>query len=251
MKKRLQTGIFTALGVGLACALTQLWLLSTGYDETGLLKADHPAIWLGYALAAAGLGLTVFAVLPLNPKPRYGKLFPGSLWAAAGAFAAVLGLIVMGWQQLAAAADTLSRVCGIAALIAAAAMGVNGYFRLQGRQPHFALLAVNCLFFMVALYSRYQNWNIETQNSVFFFPLLALILSMLACYYRSALDSGNGSVRLWLVFSLTALFFCCGSLFSRSDPALMLGFCCYFLGELTAVRLPKGTKAAPNRERAP
>ena len=70
---------------------------------------------------------------------------------------------------------------------------------------------------------------------------------MIACYYRTALDGGMGSIRAFLGFSLAALFFCCLAI-PGGDAALYLGCGLYFVGELTAIRLPRRAKTNPEQE---
>lgn len=242
MKKRLQIGILAAFVLGVAGALLRLWLLNTGVDEKGLLVASHPGIWLCYVLTAAAVAAAVVISFPMNPKPRYTKMFPASVHAALGGLAAGIGLIAFGWMEMTAAQVTLSKVCGIAAFLAAVAMLTAAFFRFQGKRPHFLLLSAVCLFFMFALYCRYRQWSSEPQLSTYFYAMLAMICSMLACYYRTALDGGVGTVRGFLGFSIAAVFFCLVALPGSGDFPLYLGFVLYFLGELTSVRLPKRVK---------
>lgn len=245
MRKRLQIGILATFALGAAAALLRLWLLNTGIDEKGLLVSSHPGIWLSYVLTAVMAAGVIALTWPITFKPRYNKMFPGSLVAAAGCIAAAIGLIVFGCQALAGAADTLRRICGIVGLLSAVAMLGIAFFRFKGLRPNFLLLTLVCIFFMLALYCNYRQWSREPQLSVYVYAMLAMVCSLLACYYRTALDSGAGSIRGFLGFSLAALFFCFAALPGSDTPVLYLGFGLYFLGELTALRLPKRTRQKP------
>lgn len=247
MKKRLQMGFYAAAALGALGALLRLWLLGTGFDEKNLLVSGHPAIWLCYVLTAVMTAAAVFAAAPVKTKPRYHKNFPASPVTCAGCAAAALGLAVFGFQSL-ALADGLSRICAIAAFLAAAAMLGSAWFRLQGQRIHFSLGMVVCLFFMLALYSRYRKWSSEPQLDLYLYALLAMILSMLACYQRTALDGDVGKLRPYLGCCLGALFFCCLAFPGSGDWALYLGFGGHFAAELASIRLPRRSKPRPEQE---
>lgn len=247
MKKRLQMGFYAAAGLGALGALLRLWLLCTGFDEKGLLVSGHPGIWLCYVLTVAMAAAAVFTVAPLKMKPRYHKNFPASPITAAGCAAAALGLVIFGVQSI-GLTDGLSRICAIAAFVAAAAMLGSAWFRFQGKRIHFSLGMVVCLFFMLALYSRYRQWSSEPQLSLYLYNLLAMILSMLACYQRTALDGDVGTLRSYLGCCLGALFFCCLAFPCNGDWALYLGFAGHFAAELVTLRLPRRSKPRPEQE---
>lgn len=247
MKKRLQMATWTVLALSLLGTALRLWLLSSGYDEKGLLTASHPGVWLCYLLAAGMIGAVVVLLRPVSVKPRYRKNFPASISAAAGCAAAALGLVSFGLGML-ALEDRLSKVCGAASFLAAAAMIGAGFFRFKGLRPHFTLRTFVCLFFTLALYCRYRDWSRESQLSVYLWALLAMIAAMLACYYRAALDGGVGSIPPFLGLSMAALFFCCLAAPGSGDALLYLGFAVHFLCELLCIRLPKRTQPKPVQE---
>lgn len=248
MKKRLQMGIWTVLALSLLGTVLRFLLMSSGLDEKGLPVLSHPGVWLCYVLTALMIAAVAAAVLPITVKPRCRRNFPASAAAAAGCAAAALGLGVFGCQVLSAAGDTLTKISGIAAFLATAAMLGTAFFRIKGMRAHIVLGIVVCLFFMLLLYCRYRQWSREPQLSLYFYAMLATVCAMIACYYRTALDAGAGSIRAFLGFSLAALFFCCLAIPGSGEPALYLGFGLYFAGELTAIRLPKRAKAEPKQE---
>ncbi len=248
MKKRLQTGLWAVLALGGMGMLLRFWLFTVGTDERGLLNNTHVTVWLCYVLTALMAAAVVCAVLPLNPKPRYHRNFPASPYAAAGSAAAALALGIFGILSLTGAKDGLDRICGILALLAAAAMAGTAWFRFQGRRVHFACGTVVCVFFMLTLYSRYRQWSSEPQLIVYFYAMLALVCSMIAFYYRTALDGNIGRLRPFLGLSLTALYFCFLAIPGSGDWLLYLGLGAYFAGELLAIRLPRRSKASPEQE---
>ncbi len=246
MKKRLQTGTLAIGVLSILGAVLRFWLVTTGFDEKGLLIPSHPGIWLCYGLTALMAGAAVLTVRPISPKLRYSRNFPASPVAAAGCAAGALGLAVFGCVSL-LTSGALNRLCGIAALPTAAVMLVIAYFRFRGLRPHVALGTVVCLFFTLMLYCRYRQWNSEAQLNIYFYAMMAAICSMLACYHRTALDGNMGSIRAFLGLSLAALFFCCLAIPGSGDAPVYLGFALYFAGELTAIRLPRHS-VKPERE---
>ncbi len=205
-----------ALCAGLVGIALRLWLFSTGVDEKGLLRSEHPANAACYILTA----LTFFAVfLCLGTVPKnvpYRGLFPPSPISAAGCWIAAAGIGFTVISDLPNATDTVAWVCNLLGLLSVAALAVLGFCRLKGRRPNPVCHSLVTLYLMLHLVCQYRHWNSETQVSTYFFRLLASVLLMLSTYQLATLDAGTGTPKKCLFFRYSALFFCCVAIWEES-----------------------------------
>lgn len=196
------------LGAGFLGFLLRLWLKLTGIDEKGLFLASHPANALCFILTALVLLMLALAVRPLKPLRSYAKLYPASLPAMAGCFAAAAGTLiypVMGFLGQRDLLHILALVLGGASCVCLVLLGLC---RKAGQRPHYLYHAIFTCYLMIQLVIQYRSWSSEPQLQLYFFPLLASVFLMLTAYHSAILDAQKGS-RRWLVFCNRGALFCC------------------------------------------
>jgi hypothetical protein len=84
MKKYLQPKYVPplALGGGVLGFFLRLWLFSTGVDEKGLLRQEHPAAAMVFLLTGLVLLGLYLCLRPLTGQGAYRRIFPTSPLAA-------------------------------------------------------------------------------------------------------------------------------------------------------------------------
>lgn len=191
---------------GIVGSALQFWLFSS-VDSTGLLPQNHIAGILSFLL----LALTLAAVfLPLRKaafSSHYEQLFPRSPIAAAGSAAGALAMILSVFTHT--GVGPFRFLFPILGVLSACALLALAYFRLKGMRPHFLFSCVVTFYLLFRNLICCRQWGTEPQMQLFFFQLLASLLLLLTCYYRTELDAKTRYSRQYAFFNQAALFCCC------------------------------------------
>lgn len=199
--------LFTMGAGGLGLVL-RIWLLSGGVDEKGLIVTGHPANTLSFLLTA--VALLVLALCSLETEPRIKKtVLQDPCAAMIGCFVAAVGVLATSIEELLRRTESVTVVCCILGLLAAAALVLSGILNFRRMRPAWWLQLPVVLFFMFHMISQYRFWSAEPEVQSFFFQLLASLFLMLSAYHRIATDAGKPEPRRYLFTSQAALFFCC------------------------------------------
>lgn len=216
-------------GIGLAL---RVWLFSLR-DSKGLLPAGHIADVLTFVLTAAFMAVLFLCVQPLGPISRYSRLFPASPVRAVGCGLGGAGILYAAIRDVSG-----SGALGIAALVvgigAAAALAYAAYCRLKGIHPTCLVHALPALYLMLHAVLQVRTWSSETQLSVYFFPLLAVIFLMITAYHYGVLDLKKSS-RRWFVFCNQAALFCCCLSFNGNGGLFYMGMAAWMACDLCAL----------------
>lgn len=227
MKKILQPAIlplFTLIAGILGLAL-RVWLFFGGIDEKGLLVSSHPANPLVFLLTALVLVVLFLCVRPLNAVDRYQQLFPGSVFPAIGCIAAAAGIAWVSLQDLHLRTDAITLISLVLGILAVISLLALVYCRMNRIRPVCYFHMIITVYLMFHLISQYRLWSAEPQLQIYFFPLLASVFLMLACYHSAVLDARKSGRRWFVFFNQGALFCCCLSLWGDSWPFyLAMGF---------------------------
>ena len=192
-------------GIGLAL---RTWLLSLG-DEQNLLPSNHIAGALTLVLLAAVIFLCFWQVKKERPSDvnAYRKLFPPSGIAAVGTAIGALGMGISAfWVE---ASGVLGILVILSGLVGAAALIYAAYCRFVGMRPSCYLHVLLAAYLVLRVLACCRQWGSETQFQMYFFPLLASLFLLIACYYRAEADALMGDYRKYLFFGQAALFCCC------------------------------------------
>lgn len=203
-----------ALTGGAVGFVLRLWLFTTGIDDRGLLRAEHPANALLFILSALVLAAVVLCLRSLTGIPPYKQLFAPSLPAAAGCFVAAVGILAVDIYELTRHTDNVAIVSCVLGVLAAVSLVLIGFCRLRGAHPNLLLHGCVTVYLMIHLVSQYRIWSSEPQLQEYVFQLLASVFLMLGAYYHTTLDARSGSRRWFVFFNFGALFFCCAAIWS-------------------------------------
>ena len=209
---------FISVGAGALGLCLQLWLFGTGIDSRGLLRPEHPASFLCFAVLALTFGVLYLCLRPMTGKPAYEKLFPKRTLPLLGAVLGAAGILYAILSDMASLQSRLAVLCCITGALAALGMLLGGGLRLYGKKPHVLCHSFVALFLMVYLICGYQGWSTEPELQRYFFPLLACVFLMLTAYHRATLDNLTGSRRWFVFFNYSSVFFCFGALRSENWP---------------------------------
>ena len=232
-----QLPLFTLLCGGTG-ALLRLWLYSTGLDEEGLLKAAHPAGILVLILTVLTIAALIWFLRHFSVEDKYPRQFPASLLGSLGTFAGAAGILLAAMVELVRRESPLSVLAGLLGIIAAAAMVMTALCRYKGMRPNYLLHTAVCLFFVVRLISRYQNWSADPQLHDYCFQLLATVCAMLFCYHRAALDLKSGNRRPLVIVGLLGTYFCCLSVVASDAPLFYAAIGAWMVTNLGALDIP-------------
>ena len=207
MKQSLKTALFPCLTIvlGVVGLILRFWLFSAT-DSKGLLPAEHIADALSYLLLFVALTLSCFGARNVLSENVYENLFPASLIAAIGTAISAIGLgISPFFLKNAGMFRYLSIAFGV---LAGLALLYTAYCRLKGLRPHFLSHSAVAVFLIFWIMTCCRKWGSETQLQLYFFPLLASLFLLLACYFRAHLDINPTGHRRYFLFSQGALFCC-------------------------------------------
>ncbi len=247
MKKSLKPSFLALLTLimGLVGLLTRVWVYDSALDEKGLCIPAHPAViaaWVVTAVYAVGLFLLVRR-LPKRAV-RCERIFRASLCAAVGTWIGALGIAAAEIGTLFRKPDTLSLICSLVGIAAAACLGIVGYLRRSGARAQVALWIVPVAYFLLRLVSHYRQWSWASQISLFTFPLLACVLLLLAVYHKTALHVGIDARWRFLLCTLAAAFFALMSA-PGGETVFYLCMAVWMLSECAFMRLPSARAAKP------
>ncbi len=219
-------------GLGIAGMLLRQWLLSTGFDEKGLLQQTHPAQLPILLTAAAAVAVLIAALWGKQETSKGGNLFPGSLWGAAASGASCLGILLSTWDVFRQPQQTmLLRITCLAGTAAFLAGILLTWCRYRGLRPHALLRTAVTLYFMFHLVYYYQQWFSQTQTALYAAQLMAQVLLILASYHRTALETGLGGGKRYLFTSQLAAFFCLLSIPGAEQPVFYIAMAIWLLGD--------------------
>ena len=227
------------LGIGAFGAGLRLWLLKSQTPDSSLLANDHPANLLLTLLTLGLLAALFCATRDMKKGGKYSTLFPASWLRCGGAAVAAVGFLTVSLQNLTSSGDSLSKLWGIAGLLAAAAMSFVSFCRIKGRHPVLFFQGYVCLYLMIHMICQYRIWSVEPQIQTYCFHLLATVTTMLSCYHNAAFDGNCGSRRAHTVLHLAAVYFCCLALVGDHTPFFYLTMGIWMLTDLCAVPTPR------------
>lgn len=205
--------------------LLRLWQLGTVNDR-GFIVRWHISGILLFLLTAAFLAVLIIAVRPLVQAGKYDFNFPASLSGGIGTLIGALGFAITSILALVSKGDTATAICG---LIAAAALVFVAKCRWQGLHPSALFHIAVCVYLVVRLLSLYRQWSADPQLADYGYPLLAMVTLMLATYQRATFDANFGQRRLFTLFNLAAVYFCCLSIAGPDDIWFYMGAACWLV----------------------
>ena len=208
MKQNFKPGLFPwfSLLTGLI-GLSLQSLLFSEVDAGDLLPQNHIGSILSFVLFALTIGVCLLVLRKQKVSHSYRRQFPQSLIAAAGGVIGAGGLVFTAFSQnTTGLVKILFPALGV---LAAAALLLISFYRVRGLRPHYLLRCAVTLFLTLRAVQCCRVWGSEPQLQLYFFPLLASLFLILACYYRTELDAKDGDCRRYCFFSQAALFCCC------------------------------------------
>ena len=250
MKKSIALPLAAFLGGVLGLGVRR-WYLLTGFEPgTGLSLSGVPArlvLWAVILLtvaAAVALGRGEHRVFEKQYteafRPRNGLAMSGRL-AAAFFFAASGILSLMTYTSTyngMRTASVLRPILGIFCLLAGAAVFLLSQ-KMNRKEPvSSALLLMPAFSGCVWVMANYQSWAKDPVAGRYLYTLLAVLLSMVACYLVVSFAFAKGKVLPTLVVSAVAVAFCILSLgdgLALCDMALHLAFACYLLAQMASL----------------
>lgn len=198
-------------------------LYALAVDEKNLLVSGHP---LEIALTVLTFAVLVFiaaVVWKLDGSANYEDNFSADLPAAVGHILGAAGIamtMLTSTYAMPGTLTTLWRVLGYASpvcLVAAA------FPRAQGKQPHFLLHLVPCLYLMFHVVCHYRLWSSNPQFQDYAFSLFGAIALLFFVYYTAAFEAGAGKRRMQLFMGLAAMYLCLVCAAMTEYPLLYLG----------------------------
>lgn len=248
MKKNYKTMLLLTPILGTVGMLLRFWLLSTGYDEKGLLIAFHPASVCCWLLTFVMLGCMFLLTAGVKGMASHDRIFPASVPAAVFTALGAAGIGVNAISYWTIASNLLSRACCLLGIAAALCMAFAAFCRYRGKQPGFLPMTAVTVYFMLLLVCRYRIWMAEPQLDAYCFELLFTAGMMLTCFYHAALDDGAGNLGHFIRFGLATVFFAFLAIPGNENWFFIGSTGAFVLVELFTVRLPKRkrTKLQPS-----
>ena len=216
--------------LGAAAFALRILLYGAATDHKHLLAA-HP---LGLALSAvtvAAVVLIITGVLRWNREPVY-PLWPGS-WLTMALLQVVGFGSVLLEGSFAESRMLLAR--NLLAIGSAVSMVMLVLLRKKGKDPHFLLYGILCLFFAVYMVSCYQGWSRNPQIQDYLYALLGGVGLMLYTYHKTAAAVGFRKEKWMLAIGLLTSYFCFVSLSGTEFPVLYLCSGYWVLTDLSEV----------------
>lgn len=214
------TLIFGAIGL-----LLRAWQLTTENDR-GFIVRGHISGILLFILTAAFLVLLLIAVRPLEQANKYGFNFPASTSGAIGTLIAALIFGLTNFLGLFTAGNTVMELLGI---LSAVALVFVARCRWKGLHPSTLFHIVVCLWLVVKLLGLYRQWSADPQIQDYCYPLLAMVCLMLTTYQRATFDANFGKRKLYTLFNLAGVYFCCLSVAGPEDIWFYMGAVCWLV----------------------
>lgn len=262
MKKTIALPV-TALVGGVLGLAVRRWYLLTGFEPgTGLPVSGVPA---RFVLWAVILLTAVAAVLLSRGKYRgfekqYTEAFrPRSGLAMAGRLAAAFFFFAGGILNLMAyfstyneygmrALSILRPILGVVCLLAGAAIFLLSQ-KINKKEPvNSAMLLMPAFAGCLWVMANYQSWAKDPVVGQYLYFLLAVLLSMLGCYFVVSFAFAKGKVLPTLAMCVIAAALCIltvGDGLALYDLALNLAFACYLLAQAASLAVNAVPKAVP------
>ena len=206
--KKLHFLPLAALGFGMAAFGLRAALYAFAVDVKGLLVSGHPLTCALWAVVAAGAAFILWNVRSQKGSSTYEDNFSPSNDAAIGSGLMALGLLMTVTGQPTAASGTLGLLWKILGILSIPAVALSGVSRYRGKCPFFGFHALLCVFLLIHMVSRYQEWSGNPQLQDYVFELLATVALTLFSYHCAAFETDMGSRRMQLATGLLAVLLC-------------------------------------------
>lgn len=205
MKHLSKLPVLTGLcaGLGLVNLCVRQWLLSSGTDEKGLLVASHPGTVLSLLLLAACV-----CVLCLALRQKQVYRFRNSPLSIVSMVMFAIGYGFTAWKLLSNPRQTLSIIAAALGILSAMCALFIAFALFRKLRLHPLVYCPFVLFFMFFLVCRYQQWSGEPELQRYLFQMLSVVSLMISAYHRAALEADKKGVRIYLLVSRAAVFFC-------------------------------------------
>ena len=209
-----------ALLLGMECQYLRRLLYSEYLDSIGLLKTGTALEWGIYALTA--LSLLLFAAAA--GKTREMDISSSPILAA---LEHLIGGAGIGWTALRYPGE-MPGLLGIAwkilGIVSALCLFWSAFRTFQKRTPHFLVLLIPCLFWLIHLIDNYRGWSGQPQLQSYLFALLATMAMALFTYYTAAEVVGMGKPRVKTFSALSAGFLCLAAMLPGPEKTQILFF---------------------------
>lgn len=244
MKKYLPRIHLLTLIAGSLGILLRFWLLAIGEDEKGLYPAHHIS-WILLVLLSIVVGIGIFLIAAHAGKSRsYSANFPASISGALGYVLGGAALLFSGSAYFSQGTLILYPITGALSLVSGAVLLLGGWFRFQGKRPHFAILALPCLCFCLRLFCMGHTWGDEPEISRFFFAFLATAAAIPAFYQLWAFAVGLGKRASSLLCSLLVVYLCLVAAPGDANGLVYLAMAAFFFLNLCPQK-PSSRRVAP------
>ena len=237
MKRRIPQSALPLLTVIPGCIIlllqTKLFSLEL---PTGLLPQGHP---LYISALIVGIVTAVFTLILAKRRiENTPKVSGKSFVAAIGAVFVDLLLLFTTFSIRKTANTPLEFLLVILGFASVPCLLILAWQFFRGRQPHFLLHSILCLFFLAYMICQYPLWCANPQAEDYLFPLLACVCLNFTAYRRAAFDFQGGNVTALTYFGWMAGFLCICSLVGESDKLFYLAGGLWALTNLYSIQPP-------------
>lgn len=199
---------WAVLAAGILGGLSRALLFSSGVDHKNLLISGHFSYWILWILSIGVAAVLFFGTRNLKQATRYSFNFPRSAIACLGTAAAGLYLLISSISLLLAPEDDFTTLLALAGILAGGALGFLGFCRWEGSHPSPLFHCAVCVYLMLRLVYQYRVWSADPQLQDYLFSLLALIFTLLSCYYSATFAAKEGRRQLHTITHLAAVYCC-------------------------------------------
>ena len=228
--------------VGTAGLLLRFWLYTTA-NALGFVTRWHISAILLYVLTAAILVLLFIGTRALTQANKYPFNFPASAFGGIGTLAAAIAIAATSILGLSAVTDLISGLTIALGLFSAVALLFLAHARWKGLHPSTLFHIIICAYLMLRLFCMYRSWSSDPQLQDFCFQCLAMVCAMLATYHRATFDANFGQRHSFVLFSLSAVYFCFLSLIGSDNLLFFLGVGLWLISDLCNLTpMPKGLR---------
>ena len=263
MRKAVVLPAVSVAGGILGLAVRQFQLNTAFEPGTGLPIAGQPATYAMWAVAV--VTALVFIGLSLGKHRTFEKCYTSafrttSMIQLSGVMAGAVLLLAAGFFNVEAfvsapvdlftgvrTVSIVRPILGVACLAAAAGVWFTVQKMKSGQQVKSVCVLlpglVGCLWVM----ANYQSWAQDPVMEQYVFSLLAVMLSMVACYFLPGFAFGKGQVKGTLITCLLGASFCImvlGDGLPMCDVALLMAMIFYLLS-MASILLTNDAKPQP------
>ena len=234
--------VFTLVCGGL-CAAVRWWLFAS-MDSKGLLDSAHPGHWLTWVITMITMIALMLGTRNLRQAPKYSFNFPASIISATGRWVAAAVILLSSVAGLVGKTDMLTKLTAGLGFGSAAALGMLGWLRKNGKRPSMLLHSLVCVYLMLKLVCMYRLWSANSQIQTYCFSLLSIVSVMLAVYYSTSFDTKPTSRRAHALAHLAAVYFSICALPHCHDPLLFIAMAIWMVTDLCSlIPMPWGNHA--------